>query len=314
MAPYHMISYTIKRLLFLIPILYFVVTLVFFFVHLIPGDPVDAILGEQALVADREALRHQLHLDDPLWQQHARFVAGVLMGDIGESLYYKKPVRTLLTERFPATLQLALMAMLTALMISIPIGIMTSLKKGTWWDRSGMFFSLLGISMPHFWLGPLLALVFAVKLDWLPLAGRTLPGSVILPAITLGTAMAALTSRLLRASMLDVIREDYLRTARAKGLPERSIIGKHALKNALNPVVTIVGLQFGALLAGAIVTEKVFSWPGIGTLLLQGIERRDYPVVQGCVLVIAFTYALVNLLTDLAYARLDPRVRLESAV
>lgn len=305
-----MLSYTVKRLLFLIPILYTVSTLVFFFIHLIPGDPVDAILGEQALVSDREALRQQLGLDEPLWEQQIRFIDSLLHGDLGTSLFTQQPVTEMILQRFPATLHLALIAILITLFMAIPLGVGASLTRGSWVDRGGMLFSLLGISMPNFWLGPLLALLFAVQLDWLPLSGRELPGSVILPAITLGTSMAALTSRLSRSSMLDVLREDYVRTARAKGLSESVVIGKHALKNALNPVVTIVGLQFGALMAGAIVTEKVFSWPGIGTLLLTSIERRDYPVVQGCILTIAATYVLINLITDLLYARLDPRVRL----
>lgn len=305
-----MISYTVRRLLFLIPILYTVSTLVFFFIHVIPGDPVDAILGEQALVSDREVLRRQLHLDEPLWEQQFYFVDGLLHGDLGTSLFSHQPVTEMIAQKFPATLHLALVAIVIALGLALLLGIGASLTRGSWIDRGGMLFSLLGISMPNFWLGPLLALLFAVQLDWLPLAGRELPGSVILPAITLGASMAALTSRLTRSSMLDVLREDYIRTARAKGVAEAKVIGKHALINALNPVVTIVGLQFGALLAGAIVTEKVFSWPGIGTLLLTSIERRDYPVVQGCILTIAATYALVNLATDLLYARLDPRVRL----
>lgn len=305
-----MIAYTVKRVLFLLPILYTVTTLVFLFVHLIPGDPVDAILGEQAMVSDRVALRQQLKLDEPLWEQQLRYVDGVLHGDLGRSIVTQEPVSQMLAARFPATMQLALLAIIIAMLIAIPSGVGASLKQGSWVDRFAMLFSLVGVSMPNFWLGPLLALLFAVQLDWLPLAGRDLPGSVILPAITLGASMAAITSRLTRSSMLDVLREDYLRTARAKGLSEGKVVGKHALLNALNPVVTIVGLQFGALMAGAIVTEKVFSWPGIGTLLLTAIERRDYPVVQGCILIIAVTYAIVNLGTDLLYARLDPRVKL----
>jgi peptide/nickel transport system permease protein len=305
-----MITYTVRRLLFLLPILYAVTTLVFFFVHIIPGDPVDAILGEQALVSDRQALRRQLDLDAPIWEQQVRYVDGVIHGDLGRSIVTREPVSKMLADRFPATLQLALWAIFIALLVALPIGVSAALRQGSWTDRFGMLFALVGISMPNFWLGPLLALLFAVQLDWFPLAGRELPGSVVLPAITLGTAMAALTSRLMRSSMLDVMGEDYLRTARSKGLSETRVIGKHALVNALNPVVTVVGLQFGVLLAGAIVTEKVFSWPGIGTLLLMAIERRDYPVVQGCILLIAVTYALVNLLTDLLYGRLDPRVRL----
>ena len=305
-----MMAYTVRRILFLLPILYAVTTLVFFFVHLIPGDPVDAILGEQALVSDRVALRRQLDLDDPIWEQQMRYVDGVLHGDLGHSIVTKEPVTQVLLNRFPATLHLALWAICIALFLAVPLGVMAALKQGSWLDRLGMLGALLGISMPNFWLGPLLALLFAVQLDWFPLAGSELPGSVFLPAVTLGTAMAALTSRLMRSSMLDVLGEDYLRTARSKGLSERRVIGKHALVNALNPVVTIVGLQFGALMAGAIVTEKVFSWPGIGTLLLMAIERRDYPVVQGCILLIAVTYVVINLLTDLLYARLDPRVKL----
>jgi peptide/nickel transport system permease protein len=277
---------------------------------MIPGDPIDAILGEQALVSDRQVLERQLNLDEPIWEQQLRYVNALLHGDLGKSLTRNKPVADLIKERLPATFELALVAIMMALALSLPLGILSSLKKGTWLDRGSMGFALLGLAMPNFWLGPLLALIFAVSLDWLPLAGRELPGSVILPALTLGTAMAALTSRVARSSMLDVLKEDYLRTARAKGLAERVVILKHALRNAMNPVVTIVGLQFGALLAGAIVTEKVFSWPGIGTLLLTAIEQRDYPVVQGCILVIAVTYSLVNLLTDLFYASLDPRVRL----
>ncbi len=305
-----MIHYAVRRLLFLIPILYTVSTLVFFFIHMIPGDPVDAILGEQALVSDREVLQHQLHLDEPVWEQQLRFIDGLMHGDLGKSLYSQKPVTQMIAQRFPATLHLALIAILIALALAIPLGVIASLRRGTWTDRGSMLFALIGIAMPNFWLGPLLALVFAVQLDWFPVAGRDLPGSVILPAVTLGASMAALTSRLTRSSMLDVMNEDYVRTARAKGLSEFVVVGKHTLVNALNPVVTIVGLQFGALLAGAIVTEKVFSWPGIGTLLLTAIERRDYPVVQGCILTIAATYALVNLATDLLYARIDPRVKL----
>ncbi len=305
-----MLAYTIRRLLFLIPILYTVSTLVFFFVHMIPGDPVDAILGEQALVSDRQALREELNLNEPLWEQQFRFVAGLFHGDLGRSLFSQKPVTELIGQRFPATLYLAVVAIIIALSMAIPLGVLASLKRGSWVDRGSMLASLMGIAMPNFWLGPLLALLFAVQLDWLPLAGRELPGSVILPAVTLGASMAALTSRLTRSSMLDVLHMDYVRTARAKGLSEATVIGKHVLTNALNPVVTIVGLQFGALLAGAIVTEKVFSWPGLGTLLLTSIERRDYPVVQGCILVIAATYVLVNIATDLLYARLDPRIRL----
>jgi peptide/nickel transport system permease protein len=305
-----MFHYLIKRILFLIPILFAVSTLVFFLIHLVPGDPVDLILGEQALAADRESFRKALNLDLPIGRQYLYFLTHLLSGDLGSSLFDRRPVVSLLWERYPATLELAFFAMVIALLISLSLGVVAAIKKGSLWDHGSMFGGLLGISIPHFWLGPLLVLLFSVQLDLLPLSGRDETLSFLLPAITLGSGMAAILTRMTRSSMLETLREDFVRTARAKGVPEFWVILKHTLRNALHPVVTIVGLQCGALLAGAIVTEKIFAWPGVGSLLIQSIERRDYPVVQGCILTIAFTYSLINLLTDLVYTKLDPRIRL----
>ncbi len=305
-----MLNYIFRRLLFLIPTLYVVVTLVFFLIHLIPGDPVDFIVGERAMAADRARLTKELKLDKPLWVQHSYFINDLLHGDLGESLYDHKPVAQLIREKFPATLKLTFFAMLISISIALPLGLLSAVRKDGAIDNSSMFFALLGISVPHFYLGPLLILVFSIKLGWFPVSGDEGFKAVLLPAFTLGTALAAILSRMTRASMLDVMRADYVRTARAKGLSERTVLLKHAFRSALIPVVTIIGLQFGALLAGTVVTEKIFNWPGIGSLLLGAIERRDYPVVQGCVLTIAFTFILVNMLTDFLYARLDPRVSL----
>jgi len=303
-------NYVFKRLLFLIPTLYVVVSLVFLLIHLVPGDPVDVILGERAMTADRERLRQELKLDRSLWVQHSYFISGLLKGDMGESLYDRKPVTQLIREKFPATFKLALFAMLVALSVGVPLGLVSAIWKDGGVDNGAMFLALFGISIPHFYLGPLLIMVFSIKLGWFPVSGDEGFLSLILPAFTLGTALAAILSRMTRASMLEVMKADYVRTARAKGLGEGKVLIKHAFRSALIPVVTIVGLQFGALLAGTVVTEKIFNWPGIGSLLLGGIERRDYPVVQGCVLTIAFTFIVVNMLTDFLYAYLDPRVQL----
>lgn len=305
--------YTLRRILFILPILYCLATLVFFLIHLIPGDPVDLILGEQALAGDKLMLRYQLGLHEPLWLQHLHYIYNLIQGDWGMSLFTHRPVIEMIGERYPATLKLTMVAMIVAVGLAFPLGLIAALRKNSFWDHGAMVTALLGISMPNFWLGPLLVLLFSVQLGWLPVSGREMPGSIILPALTLGTAMAALLSRMIRASMLEVLKEDYLRTARAKGLKESVVILKHAIRNALNPVVSIMGLQIGGLLAGAIVTEKIFSWPGVGLLLIESIQRRDYPVVQGCILVVAFSYVIVNLLTDLAYKKLDPRIQLQGS-
>jgi peptide/nickel transport system permease protein len=230
--------------------------------------------------------------------------------DLGESLYNKKPVIHLILKRYPETIKLTIAAMVLALLISLPIGIYSAVKQYSFMDNCSMFFALLGVSMPNFWLGPLLMILFCVNLGWFPISGDEGLRSIVLPAITLGTAMSAILSRMVRSSMLEVINEEYIVTARAKGLSELRVIFRHALKNALVPVITVVGLQFGALLAGAIITETIFSWPGIGRLLIQAINTRDYPLVQGCVLAISISYVLINLITDIAYSYIDPRIKL----
>ncbi len=305
-----MSRYIVKRLFLLLPVVFGVVTLVFFLIHLIPGDPVEVMLGEQARVADREALRHALHLDRPLSEQYARYLEGLVRGDLGESVHTRKPVLKTILRRFPATLILTLASMLVAVLIAIPLGIASATRQYSIIDNASMFFALLGISMPNFWLGPLLILLFSIRLGWLPVSGTGGLAHLVLPAITLGTALAAILTRMTRANMLEVIRKQYILTARAKGLRERTVLYKHALRNALVPLITILGLQFGALLSGSIITETIFSWPGIGRLIIEAVNRRDYPVVQGCVLLISLSYVLVNLATDLFYGIADPRIRL----
>jgi len=303
-------NYIVKRLILLIPVVFGVVTLGFFLVHLIPGDPVEVMLGEQARAADKEMLRHELRLDRPLMEQYRLYLTGLARGDLGRSIHFREPVLTMITRRFPATILLTLAAMFVAILIAIPIGIVSATKQYSLIDNASMFFALLGISMPNFWLGPLLILLFSIQLGWLPVSGMGGVEHLILPSITLGTALAAILTRMTRAGILEVIRQQYIVTSRAKGLAEKKVLYKHALKNALIPVITILGLQFGALLSGSIITETIFSWPGIGRLVIQAVNQRDYPLVQGCVLFIALTYVLVNLATDLLYSAADPRIRI----
>lgn len=285
-------------------------TVVFMLVHLIPGDPVEVMLGESAQAADREALRRALGLDLPLGQQWLNYMGNLFTLDLGTSLYSKQPIVELFAERLPATVQLAMAGLAVAVLIAFPLGIVSALRRGTAWDTGAMTFSLLGVSIPNFWMGPVLILLFSVWLGWLPVSGRESAASLVLPALTLGTALASILSRMIRATLLEVLGEDYIRTARAKGLTERTVILRHALRNAMLPVATLLGLQLGTLLGGAVITEMVFSWPGLGQLTIEAIHRRDYPVLQACVLFISVTYVVVNTLTDLAYAWLDPRVRL----
>ena len=306
-----MISYLLRRLAQIVPLVLLVATLVFSLVHLIPGDPVEMMLGEGAQRGDIEKLRSDLGLDRPLGEQYLAFLGGLVRGDLGTSLHFKEPVTTLLLRHYPATLELALASMLVALLVALPLGILAAVYRGGSIDHLSRFFSLLGVSIPNFWLGPILILVFSVYLGLFPVSGRSGLASLVLPAITLGTALAGLLTRMVRSSLAEELHKDYLVTARAKGLGRTRVLMRHALKNALVPVVTIVGLQFGALLTGAIITETVFSWPGLGRLIIQAIALRDYLLVQGCVLVIALTYVLLNLVTDLAYAWLDPRIRYE---
>lgn len=305
-----MLVFVSRRLLQLIPVLWGVVTLVFLLLHLIPGDPVDLMLGDQAVVTDRQALRQALGLDRPLAEQYVHYLGQLLRGDLGHSIHSQRAVGEEIWQRFPASFELMVGGLCVALGLALPLGILAALRPRTWIDGSAMAVSFLGVSLPNFWLGPLLILAFAVQLDWLPVSGRGSWQHLVLPAITLGTAMAAMLSRLVRASLLDALGNDYVRTARAKGLPAATVVLRHALPNALIPVVTVVGLQIGSLLSGAIITEAVFAWPGVGSLLLDGIQSRDYPLVQGCVLVVALIYVVINLLTDVLYAWLDPRVRL----
>lgn len=304
-----MIRYIGRRLLLLLPTMLGVATLVFFFLHLIPGDPVEVMLGETAEQTDKEALRESLGLNESLPLQYGRFLLGLTHGEVGQSFFYRRPVSEVLLERLPATLHLAVAALAVALLISIPIGVVAAVKQYGAFDNLSMLVAMFGVSMPNFWLGPLLIWLFSLQAGWLPVGGREGLTSLVLPAITLGMGMAAILSRMTRASVLEVLSEDFVRTARAKGLPSRTVLFKHVLRNALIPVVTLVGLQFGALLSGAVITENVFSWPGLGTLFIEAIQSRDYPLVQGCVLYISFGYVLINLLVDLLYAAIDPRIR-----
>lgn len=300
----------LKRLLGVAPVVFGVLLLTFLLVHLVPGDPVEVMLGESATAVDRSQLRAELGLDRPLAVQFADYLSRLAHGDFGRSIHTRTPVAELLAERLPATARLAALALLIAVGIGLPLGIAAALKAGRWPDGAATLFSLTLSAMPHFWLGPLFMLVFALWLGWLPVSGMGEPASIVLPALTLGCGLAAILTRMTRASLLEVLHEDFVRTARAKGLPERVVVLRHALRAALLPVVTVLGMQLGGLLAGTVITETVFGWEGVGRLLVESIEKRDYPVTQACVLVIALSYVLVNLLTDLAYARLDPRVRL----
>ncbi len=287
-----------------------VCTLVFLLIHVVPGDPVEVILGETATAADREALRASLGLDQPLLQQWLNYLQGLARLELGQSLYSGEPVSGLLVQHTVPTLELTLLALCCALLIALPLGILAALRQGTLWDRTAMAIAVFGVSIPNFWMGPMLILIFSFWLGWFPVSGRQEATAIVLPALTLGTALAGVLSRMIRASLLEVLQEEYLTAARARGLHPLPVLIHHALRNASLPVVTVLGMQLGALLAGAVITETVFAWPGIGQLLVEAIQRRDYPVLQACVLLISLGYVLVNLLTDLLYASLDPRVRL----
>ena len=300
----------ISRVLTAFAVVLGVVCLVFFLLHLVPGDPVEVMLGESAHPADKEALQRALGLDQPLHVQFGRYLASLGQFDLGTSLYSKRPVRDLLLERLPATVELGVAALMVALLLAVPLGVLAAVKKGTAWDVGAMGIALFGVSIPNFWMGPMLILVGALWLGWFPVSGREGVFSLVLPALTLGTALASILSRMIRSALLEVLNEDFMRTARGKGLPDRTVIVRHGLRNALLPVITLVGLQLGALLSGAVITETVFSWPGIGSLVVEAIHRRDYPVVQATVLCISVSYVVLNVLTDLAYAWVDPRVRL----
>ncbi|HSH87087.1 MAG TPA: nickel ABC transporter permease [Methylophilus sp.] len=299
----------IKRITTLLPVIIGVLCLTFALLHMVPGDPVDVMLGESASPADRDMLKAQLGLDQPLYSQFGRYALNILKGDFGVSIHTQVPITQLLAQAYPATLILAVTALSIGLLIGIPLGIWSALKAGHWQDVMVTIVSIRLAAMPAFWLGPVLMLVFAVWLGWLPVSGMSSPAAIILPAVTLGLGLSAILTRMTRTSLLEVLNEDYIRTARAKGLSERQVLLKHALRAALLPMVTIVGLQMGSLLAGAVITETIFSWNGIGRLLVDSIEKRDYPVTQACVLVVAFSYVVINQVTDLVYRWLDPRTR-----
>ena len=306
-----MTRYLIRRLLLTIPVMLGVATLVFALIHLVPGDPAQAMLGETAPQADVLKLRHSLGLDQPLLTQYRTFMTGLVRGDLGTSFRYNAPVTAQIREKLPNTATLAVAAMGFAILVAIPLGILAAVFRGTLVDHAAMTLALVGISMPNFWLGPLLAIVFAVRLGWLPVSGTGGFAHLILPAVTLGAALSAILARMTRASLLEELRELYVLAARARGLSGVRAVVKHAFRNSLIPIVTIIGLQFGAVLTGTIITETIFAWPGLGRLLIQAISFRDYPLVQGCILFISVTYAAMNLLTDLTYGFLDPRIRFD---
>jgi len=300
-----------RRLLLTVPVLAGVATLVFSLIHLVPGDPVDAMLGESAPREDAAILRRQLGLDRPLYIQYAAFIRGAVTGDLGRSLRTGQSVAAAIAERMPATIELAFAAMLFAVLVAVPLGIVAAVRGGTAVDHLATALALVGISLPSFWLGPILALVFAVELGWLPVSGRGTLAHLVLPAITLGAPLAAVLTRMTRASLLGELGEVYVLAARGRGVSRARAVLRHAFRNSLVPLVTIVGLQFGAVLTGAVITETIFAWPGVGRLLIQSITFRDYPLVQGCILLIAIAYVSVNLVTDLVYGFLDPRIRFE---
>jgi peptide/nickel transport system permease protein len=302
------------RVVTTLPVLWVVVTVVFLMIHLVPGDPIVQMLGDGATAGDIAGLRHAYGLDVPLGTQYARYWSGLLQGNLGQSLRLHDSVLHLILQRYPYTLALTFAATLIGVGLAIPAGVASARRANRWPDRSIGFASLVGLSFPNFALGPILILVFAIDLAMLPVSGAGVGAGdfvrhLVLPAITLGSGMAAILTRMVRTSMLEELGQDYIRTARAKGLSENNVVYRHALRNALNPVLTVIGLQFGSLLAGAIVTETIFGWPGLGRLTLSAISNRDYALVQGCILAIGLSYVVVNLLTDSVYALADPRMR-----
>jgi peptide/nickel transport system permease protein len=300
--------FLIRRVLLTMPVLLGVATLVFSLIHLVPGDPVQAMLGDSASPQDMAELRGRLGLDRPLVVQYGAFLKGIASGNLGVSLRTNQPVTDAIAERLPATIELALAAMLVAGLVAIPLGVVAAVRAGTPVDFAATTLALAGISMPNFWLGPLLAIVFSVSLGWLPVSGRGSAANLVLPALTLGAPLAAVLARTTRSSLKEELTELYVLAARARGVSKARAV-RHAFRNSLIPVVTVLGLQVGAVLTGAVITETIFAWPGVGRLLIQSISFRDYPLVQGCILLIAITYVAMNLLTDLVYGLLDPRIR-----
>jgi peptide/nickel transport system permease protein len=307
-----MTSLLLRRLFGLVPVVVGVATLTFAMIHLVPGDPVVAMLGENAQAVDISAMRQELGLDQPLWQQYLAFFGGLASGDLGESFSMHEPVARIIAQHYPATAELAGAGLAVGIILALPMGIVAGANPGGPSDIGAMGFAILGISVPHICLGPLLMIVFSLYLGWLPLTGRGGLSHLILPALTIGTAIAAILARMLRQSLMQVLSTDYMRTARSKGLSRMAAIVHHGLRNALTPVITIVGLEAGALLTGSIVTEMIFSWPGIGRLMISAIGNRDYPLVEGCVLAFALSYVVINLVVDLIYYVVDPRIRVGS--
>jgi ABC-type dipeptide/oligopeptide/nickel transport system permease component len=297
------------RVLYTLPVIWLVVSVVFLLIHLVPGDPIQQMLGEGAANTDIEAARHAYGLDQPLSRQYLNYWKGVLHGDLGQSIRFNQNVGRIIAERYPYTLELTLASLFVAIAVSIPAGVRSAQRRNRWDDRAIGFLSLLGLSFPNFALGPILILFFAIRLGWLPVSGSGSLAHFVLPAITMGGALAAILTRMVRTAMLEELSLDYIRTARAKGLSERRVVYGHALRNAMIPVLTVIGLQLGALLAGAIVTETIFSGPGVGRLTIQAITNRDYFLVEGCILAIGLTYIAVNFLTDLLYTAANPRIR-----
>lgn len=308
-----MLSFILRRLLLAIPTLFGVLVIVFLLLYVAPGDPVQEMVGERADPETVARLRAELRLDDPLHKQFIHYAGGVVQGDLGRSYITRRPIRQDIAERFPKTLQLAGAAMLLASIVGITIGILSARVPGGWFDRISLGVAYLGISFPVYWVGLILILVFAVMLRWLPPSGYGGIEYLILPALALGSRSIAFLARVTRSAMLDVLGSDFVRTARAKGQSERLVITRHALRNALIPIITVLGLDFGYYLTGSILTETIFSWPGLGRYVVNAISRRDLPAIQGSVLFLSVVFVLVNLITDLAYAKADPRVAYKTA-
>jgi len=308
-----MMSSVIRQLFGMVLVIWVVITAVFVLLHLAPGDPIGVMLGD-SVGLDEAALRAKLGLDVSLFLQYQQFLWGILHGDWGQSLFYQKPVLGLLLDRLPATLTLAALAISVAMMVALPLGIVAAVSKGAWQDKTAMIVALIGMSIPSFVLGPILMIVLAVDNGWFPVSGMDAPYAWVLPAVSLGTALAAILTRMLRASLLEVLHEDYIRTARAKGASNSRVLLMHALRNAFLPILTLLGLQLGALLGGAVITETVFDWPGLGLMLVESIHRRDYPLVLGSILLITMFYVTLNNFLELAYTWLDPRIKRQAKV
>jgi len=306
-----MSQYIVRRFLQMIPITFGILTLVFSLIHMIPGDPARQIAGPDAPEQDVQSVRKSLGLDQPLWSQYISYLGHVVRGDLGRSFQTNEPVSKQIRERYPATIQLAFGSMIVALLVAFPLGVISAIYRNSWIDNVARFFALIGVSMPSFWFGPLLIIAFAINHQWFPVSGRD-EGlrSLVLPSVTMGLALAAILTRMIRVSLADELTQLYVTTAIAKGVTRGRAIFRHALKNALIPVITVLALQFGSLLTGAIITEQIFSWPGLGRLLIQSISQRDYPQVQASILVIALTYIFVNFISDLLYGVVDPRIKL----